>query len=421
MQGMEEFTPNELISRTTPDGVVKSPRQSPRSPRFVIEKKTETIRQSSKRMSLPFAEMRKNERRGSANPLLDKVVTAEQNMIHGRIRRNSIIWPSKENPQQEADKQLSDALNRWKLMKLQTEPNANIEKAIMDTLLLVERYYIQGIRQFFDPEKEGELGLSYSLLSILTAMYKCPATQVILDTNTTIRSQFCSINFTVRDYRSILEEATTLSRLIKKHRKMLDQVIEYFSKKQVLQVEEFAFTPFVKGIVSNSTPQDIFKSGMLKEKDIAPFYQHLGMRKFLGLDADVAKIKMVEIIANPTVMHLAYGPVVVPMVSIYAKETLSPLKHLIETLENLEPNLEMFLNEEFELKINLAINPMGKIKERLQLMLEDLITRSIGELNGTDQTHYRALLSKVLPAAQTATRKNWIKAFEMLQAIVTKL
>lgn len=417
MQGKEEFSPLEFISTTSPDGLMRSPR---RSPRFKIENES-SIANLHKRLSLPFAEMRKNERRNSGVALHDRAATVEQTMMQGRIRRNSIIWPAKEDPQIDADRQLSQALNNWKLMRQQIEPNANIEKIILDTLLLLEKYYIQGIVQFCDPDKPGELGLSYSLLSILESMYKCPAVRATLQTNYSMRAQFCSINFIVRDYRSILGEASLLLKLVKKHQNILNNVITYFSKKQVEALEEFAFVPFVRGIAPNSTPQEIFKVGMIKDKDIPPFYQRLGMRKFVGLDADVAKVKMVDIILNPQTLHIVYGHITVPTKTVISKEALEPLKNIVETLHRLESSLDMFTDNEFELKINLTINPMGKIKERIQLVLEDLISRLIGELSSQEQGHYHVLVGKILPSAQVGRKKNWSKAFELLHELATKV
>lgn len=417
MQRKEEFTPLELIAATTPEGIVRSPR---RSPRFQIET-VKTAPHISNRISLPFSELRKNERRGSGTALLDRGVTVEQTLISGRVRRNSIIWPAKEDSQKEADKQLAESLNLWKHMRNHNDPNANIAKAVMDTLSMVEKYYIQGVVQFSDPEKPDEKGITYSLLSILESMYKCPAVQKVLESDYTLRSQFSSVNFVVRDYQSILAEANSIIKLIKKHHHTLDRIVAYFSKRQVEAVEEFAFVPFVRAVVSNTTVQDIFKSGMLKERDIPLFYQRLGMRKYVGLDTELAKSKMVELIVNPQTMQLIYGPVTIPMKNIISKEALEPLKHISDTLGHLESNLDMFSNEELELKINLTINPMGKIKEKLQLLIEDLIDRLVHELPEGERDRYHAIIEKILPSAKTSRRKNWIKAFELMSELAQKL
>src|SRR5437868_2446127 len=113
MQNDKEVTPLEFLASTATSPPLKSPG---RSPRFKVD--ADTVKNPlRKRMSLPFSEMRVTERRDSGNPLHDRLFSVEQSQLQGRIRRNSIIWPAKENPQRETDRKLTDAIKHWKLMK----------------------------------------------------------------------------------------------------------------------------------------------------------------------------------------------------------------------------------------------------------------------------------------------------------------
>jgi len=416
MQNENEVTPLEFLVSTA-HAPVKSPR---RSPRFKVE--TDTMKNPlQKRMSLPFSEMRANERRDTANPLHERVFSVEQSQLQGRIRRNSIIWPVKEDPQYEFDRKLSETLYYWKLMKEHTSANASIVKAIEDGLGLLEKSYAEGILQYSDPSKPEEKGITYSLLSLLDAMYKCPASQIVLLENEAVRKHFCSVNFMIRDYKSILEEAILLLKMVKKSGESIECILTHLTKMQIKVVEEFAFVPFVRGIFMTNNVQDIFKSGILKDRDIYPFYQRLRMRKFTGLDSDVAKVKMVDLIVHPETLQMVYGPLALPMKTILTKEALLPLKNIVNILSHLELNLAMFISDEFEIKINLAINPMGKIKEKIQMFVEELTNRLMGDFIPVEQAHYQEMLHNIFPPVQVGKRRNWLRAFEMLHELATKI
>lgn len=416
MQNEKDFAPLEFLA-SSQEAAIKSPRRSPRF-KADVDTSSNPLR---KRMSLPFSEMRVRERRDTGNPLRDRVVSVDQTQLQGRIRRNSIIWPAKANPQHEFDFKLSETLHHWKLRKDQINAHVSIERAIEDSLALIEKSYREGILQFIDPSKPTEMGITYSLLSLLEAIYKCPIAQAALQENDRIRTHFCSVNFIIRDYKSIVEEASLLLSLIKKYSDSIDIILNYLSKKQTEAIEEFAFVPFVRGILTTNSVQEIFKSGILKERDISPFYQRLGMRKFHGLDVEVAKIKIIDMIAHPETLQMVYGPLALPMKSVISKEALSPLKKIATNLSQLETNLEMFSNEEFELKINLTINPMGKIKEKMQMFVEELTHRGIMDFPHAEQAHYQEMLHACFPPLQVGKRRNWLKAFEMVHDLSVKI
>lgn len=423
------------------------PDHKPRSPRF----NTQDEDTKTKRISLQFSEKRAAEQRNGAASLLDRIDSTAPT-----TRRNSsIIFNTKQlvkmimqEEQVNANKICGEAYQSWKQLKKKeidlinaigyskeelSDPvvvdklkrlvgmcktpftieygtiktsvqDPGADYAIKETLNMLLKYNDMGIVQFADGD------VNVSLQEILSVMYSTRFCRGVLENNHALHQQFATIDFQLKDYRAVFDEAFLLLRLLKKNRESIQKIINFLGKQQATAIKEFSFVPFVNGMGS----EDIFRSGIIKEKDIAPFFQRLMIKRIGSLEPEYVKQQMVELIQHPDVPTMVYGPVMLPINTITRKEFYGPLKTIVRSLAYADGKLELIENDEEVLKLNMRINPMGRIKERLQIALEELILRMASP---TDQVRYKEILMDAFPSAHLQKARSWTKAFDLLTEI----
>jgi len=412
MNVQEQLTPSEFLASIS----APTPKSTPNSSRIKQFKGSDINAQSQLQKShdISFEILRTRERRNSGAPLQHRVndqCVIKSNCIpligrqfsDGKVHQNPLF------------RELSEKLAFWKSFS-QKQTEINVGNEIKNTLLLVEKSYKESCNH--DAEKRVSFPAFYFLDSILRTMFGTPAGKTILVNDHDLRMLFCGVNYLIRDYNSIVREALIILKLVKKYRTSMEKTIVSLSKKQIEIIDRFAYVPFVRDLAKEiKSTDEIFKCGILKERDIAPFYESLNLNGFQSLDKKISQQRMVDLILNPNEIQMAYGPIALPIKTSFAKEALRPLREIAKMLSDVETKLDIFEDEKYEERLILVNQPMGKIKELLKIALEELIGHLLKDMQTTEQDHYRDLLSKAFPRAQKEKKRNWLQAFEIFSEL----
>lgn len=399
MQPLQLPTDQRRIS--LPDKLV-----SPRKARLKVETMQKHER---RRMSQQFEEMRSIEKKDSGVLLQDRITAIQPTTTLGRRQsRNSLVVNlssaffsdlSQQDELHKANKLCIEIYHTWKLLK-QSVPEAPIP--LGEQLSVLSKYYDLGLRRFTEND------VSLSLSTILGAMYRSPYCKSLLDTREELKEQFSSVSFKLKDYTFVQEEVQVLERLLKKYAPALQKILVRLGEYQEELIQEFPFMSFINGVAL----EDIFKSGLIKEKDIPAFFQKLEVRRSGSLPLEYLKSKMAYLIFNPNKNVIVYASAMIPLEDVFSQDNLKVLHQVTHLFMLIKGKPALIEDEEITVKIQLALSQLGKIKERLHIAIEEIVLRQLKMDPTLNQIHMRQTLLEAFPEEKA---KDWNKAFSLFE------